>query len=279
MKLAISNIAWNAGEAEAAYRILADHGVRGIEVAPGILFPDCPTPLDPPPAAIRAAIRRAESFGLCFASMQSVHFGLADAALFGTAEQSARFVAALRQAIGLAAALAIPNIVLGSPRNRVRPDALEPDRALAIAAETLAPLGDAARRRGVTIAIEANPARYGTNFVTHFDEAVALCRRIGDPAFGVNYDLGERLINGRADQIASDIAGAGTMIAHVQVSAPDLAPPLESLGRLPGLFAALRKGAYGRWTSVEMRRSPERALCALETVAREVTRLAGLTPS
>src|SRR4051812_6774409 len=108
MKLAVSNIAWASDEAEAAYRILADQGVHGIEVAPGILFPDCPTPLAPPAASVREAVRQAQAFGHRFVSLQAVHFGLADAALFGTPEQRDCFVGALRQAVDLAAALSIP---------------------------------------------------------------------------------------------------------------------------------------------------------------------------
>jgi sugar phosphate isomerase/epimerase len=273
MKLAVSNIAWNPDETESAYRILADHGIHGIEAAPGILFPDCSTPLNPPAASVRHAAEQARAFGHRLVSLQAVHFGLAGASLFGASEQRSAFVGALRQAVELAAALSIGNIVLGSPRNRVRPPEIDPEMSFAVAAEALSPLAEHARACGVTIALEANPERYGTNFMTNFDDALKLCRLIGDAAFGVNYDFGERVINGLTEELPLDVARSRDVLRHVQISAPDLLPPRDCDAFLPALFDALEKVGYLHWTSVEMRRSPDAPLQALEAVIREVSRI------
>lgn len=260
MKLGISNIAWSAAEAPEAYRVLAERGVHGIEAAPGILFPDSEDPLKPSPNALKSALDRAQAFGHRFVSMQAVHFGRSDVALFGTQEERHCFLQSLRDAIDLAAELSIGNIVLGSPRNRVRPESMTADEALLSATAALQSLGDHAACQNVSIALEANPRRYGTNFLTHFEEACRLSALIAHPAIGVNFDLGERLINRQTADIGTDMDRSAGMLKHVQISAPDLLPPLDNLDLIKQLGKEQRRTGFPHWTTVEMRRTSSHAI-------------------
>ena len=253
MRAAISNIAWSPEQAPEIYALLAKLGIHGIEVAPGLLFAGHAKPLDPGEAALAEALRDAGRFGHRFVSMQSLHFGVAGAALFGDDDERSRFLGAIGSAIDLAAALGIGNLVLGSPRNRAYPDGMTAEEALESGAGYLRALGDRAASARVSLAIEPNPARYGTNFVTTLDEAIELAERVAHPAIGVNFDLGERLVNDGAANVAADVLRAGKLIKHVHVSAPDLLPPADLGETLTTLTGALSRVGYDRWVSIEMR--------------------------
>lgn len=263
MKLAVSNIAWASPETAMIYRLLQRLDVTALEAAPGILFPEASDPLAPPASAIVEAHALARSHGLRFVSLQAVHFGRDRDQLFGDRVARQSFIAAIAAAIRLAAELGVGNIVLGSPRSRIRPDAMSVAAAFEIAADALRPLGDVARAHGVTISIEANPSIYGGNFVTHLADAVSLCDRIGHPAFGVNLDLGERIIN-----TDTSAAAAAPLVTHMQISAPHLAPPLGMHDVVSGLLAMLDRAGFEGWTSIEMRRADDSG-AALERVIGE----------
>lgn len=263
MKLAVSNIAWAAAETPAAYELLQRCGIDALEIAPGILFPDAPDPLTPPRAAVAEACALAATCGLRFVSMQAVHFGRAGDGLFGDSDAQRSFVAAISAAIRLSGELGVGNIVLGSPRSRIRPYAMPQEDALTVAADALRPLGDSAHAHGVTISIEANPAIYGGNFVTHLAEAVLLRDRIGHPAFGVNLDLGERIANSD-----TGLGAAAPAVTHVQISAPQLDPPLGEQDLVAGALGELQRAGFGGWTSIEMRRA-DNPFVVLEKVIGE----------
>ncbi len=266
MKLAVSNIAWLPADTPDRYAQLAAAGVEGIEAAPGVLFPEAERPLRPRSTAIAAARAAAAVHGLRFASLQSVHFGLSEAQLFGPPPARAIFIDALTDAVDLAAALGMAAIVIGSPRARIRPEGMSETAAFDSAAEGLRPVAERAAQAGVRLAFEANPALYGGNFVTHFADALRLCQQVDHPGFGINLDLGERLANDGA----IDLDEAARWLAHVQVSAPELAPPLGQAAAVGELAAKLRGVRYDGWVSLEMRRPAIDAGAVLLAAVKEV---------
>lgn len=266
--LAISNIAWKPVETQAAYALLQRLGVHGLEVAPGILFPDEPDPFKPTDAALAGSLEQIRQAGLSPVSMQSLLFGVQDALLFGDEAQRERFVLGLMRAIDLAARLGISNLVVGSPANRVIPSDMPRSQADALAAEVFTQLGDYAQTRGCRLAMEPNPAVYGTNFLTDIAETAAFVRRVDHPAVRLNFDIGALHINGEFNQIEELLAQHAALISHVHVSEPNLAPVPADPEALVRSCRALAGIGWKGWVSIEMRATSEDRLAYVETAVR-----------
>lgn len=253
MKLAASNIAWPFARRLEAYRVLADHGLTGLEVAPALLLGDSADPFAPHERERTRALDELADFGLGLVSMQSLLFGVEGAALFGTADQRAALVAALRRAIALAARLGITHLVFGSPRQRVIPGDLGREEAWDQAAAVFRALGHEAQDHGAVIAMEPNPAAYGTNFLTTLDEAEAFVRQVDHPAIRLNLDLGAAAMNGEEDELAAFAARSAGLVSHVHVSAPNLAPAPDKAEDTAAVLGQLARAGYAGWHSIEMR--------------------------
>ncbi|MGP3699505.1 sugar phosphate isomerase/epimerase family protein [Rhodobacter sp. NSM] len=276
MKLAVSNIAWAPAERLRVYRLLAAHGIRGLEIAPGLFFPGSTRPFTPSEAEVAASLAETRAAGLELVSMQSLLFGVEGAALFGDPGERARFRDGLRAAITLAGRLGIPNLVFGSPRQRVIPADMGTAEAEAVALETFAVLGDAARQAGTRLGIEFNPAAYGTNFLTTLEEADAFVTRLGHPAVTLILDLGAMHMNGAFDGIAGAVAAVTAPISHVHVSEPNLAPAPARAGAAATALAALAHKGYAGWHSIEMKPPPDPGPAVLEAAIGRLLRAAGM---
>ena len=270
MIFAMSNIAWAPDERLSAYAALAEAGMRGLEIAPGILFDGAEDPMDPDAATADRAMGELADHGLQLVSMQSLLYGVEDAALFGDDGQQQRFTDAMHRAIDLAGRFAIPNLVFGSPRQRLIPKRTDDDAAIDHAANTFAALADRATEAGTVIAMEPNPAAYGTNFLTSLQEAAAFVAAVDHPALRLNFDLGAVIMNGDAAR-APDLARAvASHVHHVHVSEPDLAPAPADPAALAPVLSALAEKGYDRAVSIEMRRTD----AGLADVASRIAALA-----
>lgn len=269
MKLAMSNIAWSADERLEAYAILAEAGVTGLEIAPGIFFHAAADPFVPDDATARTALAEAADAGLSLVSMQSLLFGVTGAALFEGTEARTVFERGMNRAITLAGRFGIPNCVFGSPGQRRVPADLAMEDALDEAGEVFRRLGDAAAAAGTRITIEANPAAYGTNFLNTLDEAEAFVSRVDHPAIALILDLGAMHMNGSFASVPARLPRLAPRLNHVHVSEPDLAPaPADAAGLAPVLHG-LRHAGYAKAVSIEMKRPPQ----GLADVRGAVTRL------
>lgn len=253
MNLAASNIAWPYDRRIEAYGVLADHGFGGLEIAPALLLGESADPFAPDDRDVARAVAELEAFGLRLVSMQSLLFGVEGAALFGTADERAELVAALRRAIALAGRLGIANLVFGSPLQRVIPDDLPHDDAWDQAASVFRSLGDMAQDCGAVIAVEPNPAAYGTNFLTTLLEAEAFVQQVDHAGIRFNLDLGAATMNGEQGELDALVARSVDRVSHVHVSAPNLAPAPTSSGDVAPVLSLLRRAGYTGWYSIEMR--------------------------
>lgn len=269
MKLAMSNIAWSPDERLEAYAILADAGITGLEIAPGIFFHAAADPFVPNDASAHEALREAADAGLSLVSMQALLFGVSGAALFGGAEARAVFEAGMHRAITLAGRFGIPNLVFGSPAQRRVPDGMTMEAALAEAAEVFGRLGDAAAAAGTCITIEANPAAYGTNFLTTLEEAEAFVALVGHPAIALILDLGAMHMNASYPSVPARLPALAPRLNHVHVSEPDLAPAPADPRALAPVLTGLRAAGYAKAVSIEMKRPPQ----GLADVRRAASRL------
>jgi sugar phosphate isomerase/epimerase len=268
MKLAISNIAWKAEDAEAIYALMMDLGVRGLEIAPGVLFPDEPDPFQPTETVLTRNLAAARKSGLELVSMQSLLFGVQDALLFGNPGQRARYETGLMRAIDLAARLGIANLVVGSPANRAIPTSMVRPDAEASAAETFGRLGDHALASGCRLAIEPNPAAYGTNFLTNLSETAAFLRSLWHPAVMLNLDLGALHLNGEFDEIETLLPLHADLISHVHISEPHLAPVPGDMAALHRSIRALAGVGWDGWVSIEMRTTADDRVAHVDAAIR-----------
>lgn len=264
----MSNIAWLAEERLEAYAILAESGITGLEIAPGIFFHATDDPFVPDAASAHEALREMTDAGLSLVSMQSLLFGVSGAGLFTGAEARAAFATGMTRAITLAGRFGIPNLVFGSPAQRRVPAGLAMADALDAAAAIFRQLGDAAAAAGTRITIEANPAAYGTNFLTTLEEAEAFVARVDHPAIALILDLGAMHMNGDFVRVPARLPALAPRLAHVHVSEPDLAPAPADPAALAPVLWGLRKGGYAKAVSIEMKRPPHGLADVREAVAR-----------
>ncbi|MFM5907978.1 MAG: sugar phosphate isomerase/epimerase family protein [Novosphingobium sp.] len=262
--LAVSNIAWAPDEAEAACALMARHGATGLEIAPGLAFAGEEDRLRPSAAGVAALRQRLGRFGLTLVSMQSLLFGVSGAQLFGSAEERETLEQGLRRAIDLAERLELPNLVFGSPGNRAYPDSMDEAQAHDAAADVLRRLGDRALAAGTRLAIEPNPAVYGTNFLTTAAAAARFVAALGHDGITLNYDIGALITNGEVAQAGALHDLALGRVSHVHISEPGLAAAPADSQCLAGIAASLMQKGYAGWYSIEMRAPAEGALEQLE---------------
>lgn len=270
MRFAVSNIAWLPEERHEAYAILADAGFTGLEIAPGLFFHAAADPFAPAAPAASTAMSEIADAGLTLVSMQSLLFGVAGAALFDGPDARAAFEAGMGRAIALAGRFSIPNLVFGSPQQRRVPEGMAMARAREEAAEVFRRLGDVAAAAGTRIAIEANPAAYGTNFLNTLDEAEAFVGLVDHPAIVPHLDLGAMHMNGDFAGVPARVGALTPRLGHVHVSEPDLAPAPADPAALAPVLGALCAAGYAGAVSIEMKRSAAGIADVRAAVARLV---------
>lgn len=263
----MSNIAWLPEERLEAYAILAGVGFSGLEIAPGLFFHAAADPFAPDDRTAAAALAEIADAGLSLVSMQSLLFGVTGAGLFKGTEARVAFETGMRRAIALAGRFGIPNLVFGSPLQRRVPEGLAMSEAMVQAAEVFRRLGDAAMAAGTRIAIEANPAAYGTNFCTTLDAALAFVTRVDHPAIVPHLDLGAMHMNGDLASVSTRLPALAPNLSHVHVSEPDLAPAPADPAALAPVLAGLAAAGYQRAVSIEMKRAPEGLAAVRQAVA------------
>jgi len=269
MKLAVSNIAWAPEDACNAYGILSEFGIAGIEIAPGLSFAGEDDPIVPSDAAISRFRSNLAEFGLTLVSMQSLLFGVQGAQLFGTQQEGEALQCALRRVIALANRLSVPNLVFGSPGSRRYPDNMSASDAEARAITLFRQLGDEAVAAGTVLAIEPNPASYGTNFLTTVADAAAFVLAADHPGITLNLDLGAAHMNGEVADLPALYARTKQKVSHVHISEPQLAPAPANGDVIEDVALNLLSQGYDRWFSIEMRAPHTAALANLrECLAR-----------
>ena len=246
MRLALSNIGFAQADTPAVYAALRKDGFTGLEIAPSIFAGE--NPYACADTAAQAAQALSEEYGLVIASMQSIWYGQ-QGNIFETAD-AARLAAYTKKAVCFAKAVGCKNLVFGCPKNRNIPSG----GCVADARPFFAEIAKAAAENETCIALEANPAVYGTNFCNTSEQAFAFARSV--PHLKVNYDLGTLLTNGESLQTLADSL---PLVNHIHLSEPQLAPlalTAERRALYRDLAALLHGQAYGGFVSIEMKTQP-----------------------
>ena len=259
MKLAISNIAWAAGDDEQVYRWMAETGLEGLEIAPTRIFPE--TPYDQLSRASEWAREIREKYHFAIPSMQSIWYGRKEK-LFGSAEERRALTEYTQRAILFAEAVGCRNLVFGCPRNRNLEEGMDRGAELPFFRE----IGDFAAAHGTAIGLEANPPLYHTNYINDTASAIRLIRAVGSPGLKLNLDVGTMLACG--EQV-SLLEGCADLIQHVHLSEPGL-KPVEDHPLQEALMAFLVRNRYRGFVSVEMSRpeEPEMVYHAMQKLRR-----------
>lgn len=242
MRFAISNIAWGIEDDPYILRALPEHGCQALEIAPTRVLPE--TPYKRLTEARDFAHRLLEEHGLPICSMQSIWYRRSER-IFGEPEEVAALVDYTKEAILFAEAVGCPNLVFGSPKNRIIPEGRTRDDA----ADFFRTIGDFAAEHGAAIALEAVPVSYGTNFLNRTDDLYDFVKMIGCPGLRMNLDFGTMLTNG---EDVGDIARFIPLVHHVHISENGLAG-IERREEHKVFLKALRDGGYDRYVSIEMR--------------------------
>ncbi len=269
MTYAVSNIAWSPEERKDAYALLQKFGISGLEIAPGLFFHNAVDAFNPSDAEAAEALVEIREAGLELVSMQALLFGVKGAQLFGSDAERSRFFTGMSRAITLADRFSIPNLVFGSPKQRVVPDDMSAETAQAVAIDTFRRLGDLAAKARTCLAIEANPVAYGANFLTEVGTAADFVIAVDHPAVRLILDVGAMHLNDQFDAIPDVIARHGARLSHVHISEPFLEPAPGSVAAAATVLNALRDAAYNGCVSIEMKRHDS----GLSAVEHSVVRL------
>jgi D-psicose/D-tagatose/L-ribulose 3-epimerase len=257
MRLAVSNIAWNDAEEAAVLPLLRRRGIAGIEVAPTRLWPDW---IGATSAAARVARTRFADAGFCVPSLQAILFGKPDLSLFGSGDA---FADHIRRVADLAAELGARILVYGAPKSRDS-SGLTPATAFGRAVTVLRAVAADCAARGATLCIEPNPVAYGCNFVTSSRDGMALVKAVDARGFGLHLDTGAMTLAG--EDPADALVAARSLLRHVHVSAPNLAPIAPASIDHARIGRVLRRMDYDGWIAVEMRRGDD----AVQVLARSI---------
>lgn len=248
MKLAVSNIAWDAAEEGEVADALQRLGVRHVEIAPTKVF-------ESPTATSAAERRRYEQFwtdqGISIVAFQSMLFGRPDLMVFGDTPVRTETLDVLSRFMELAGMLGVERLVFGSPKNRVIPDRMGADEAEAIAVDFFSALAQVAEDNNTCFCIEPNPSQYDCNFVTTASEGLALVETVARPGFGLHLDAAGMTLAG--DTIGTAIRGAGNQLKHFHASAPYLGQLEDEAVDHTQAAQALRDISYDGCVSIEMR--------------------------
>jgi D-psicose/D-tagatose/L-ribulose 3-epimerase len=265
MRIALCNEVLAEREFAAQCAYAAALGYDGLEVAPYTLAAD-PLAI---PAAQRAAIRRAAADA--GVAVTGLHWLLVkpDGLSITTADAPTRkrTIAAMTTLVDVCAELGGRYLVHGSPAQRRIPSGETRDAAWARARDAFAAAADAAERAGVTYLIEPLP-RDETDLVNTLDEARAMVREIGSPAFASMLDTKSAALSESRPvaDIAREALAAGA-ISHVQLNDRNRRGPGQGRDHFAPVLAVLIAGGYEGDIAIEpFDYVPDGAACAARAI-------------
>lgn len=243
MKLAISNIAWEADEDTEIFQAMKKMGYTGLEIAPTRIV-DTP-PYEKLIEAKRFQKKLFEEYEIEICSMQSIWYGCSEN-LFDSEMAREELLNYTRKALSFAQQIKCSNLVFGSPKNRNMNESANIETAKSF----FAAMAELAQEKKIAIAIEANPTIYGTNFLNTTKEAICFVREINSPWLRVNLDVGTIIEN---NESLDELLLFGDLIHHVHISEPHL-ELIRNRDLHKEVFQFLRKIKYNGFVSIEMKK-------------------------
>lgn len=247
MKIAISNIAWNPDEELDIIRLMQQHHISGIEIAPTKIWTNVESVT---PADLHAQKEIWRSRSVSIVALQSLLFGHPELTLFENDVTRQRTTEYLKATIDIASGVGATALVFGSPRNRKR-DTLPLETAFSIAVDFFSELGEYAAKRNTVFCIEPNPSAYGCDFICNSSEARALVKAVSCAGFRMHLDAGILTMN--EENIEFEIEQSAPWLHHFHISDPQLGVIGTGITDHARIAKALRDVGYSGWVSIEMR--------------------------
>lgn len=237
MRLAISNIAWSKVDDELIYNFLLDHHIDALEIAPTRLFEA--HPYDDLTKATKYAQSLKQNYNLSIVSLQSIWYGK-DENIFRSKQERDVLLEYTYKVIDFAQAIQCQNIVFGNPKQR---NGFKLDDESNIQ-DFFIKIANYAKDRNIVIALEPNPAIYGTNFLNTTRETIRFINEINHPNIKLNLDIGAMIEN---NESVDSITNNSNLINHIHVSEPYLKPIKKRK-----IHKELKKLDYNGVVSIEM---------------------------
>ena len=218
MRVSISNIAWETKEDHKVCKILHDHGIDAIDIAPGKYFADISSVTSERISSVRTwwSERGIEIIG-----MQSLLYGTKGLNIFSGPEIQQRMLDHLQEICRIGDGLNARRLVFGSPRNRDRAG-LSDQQAFEQAISFFKRLAKVAQSHEVIICLEPNPRIYGSNFMTSTFETMKVVEAVGHRAIRMQLDTGALFINKENPSLICN--KFRNYIGHIHLSEPLLVP-------------------------------------------------------
>lgn len=262
MKLAVSNIAWPAEHDAAAYALLKQHGIAGLEVAPTRVWGSW----DVHPQQVEDFRAQLAEAKLVCSSLQAILYGKPELTIFdGDTRELYKHI---KHVARIASALGAVPLVFGSPKNRKKGDRTLPE-AMNEAAPIFQKMAAICLDQGVVLGLEANPTEYKCDFLTNATDAAAFVEHINHP--GVRLHLDAAAMHLAGDDPVTILRDYGHLLVHAHASEPFLGDLTEPQVDHARFAQELRKQNWQQWVSLEMRAS-ETPLETLETSLATFTR-------
>ncbi len=263
MKLSISNLAWTERDDDVVYRAMEENGFHYLEISPTRVLGE--NPYDQVKKARQWADELFDAHGLTISSMQSIWHGRTES-IFGSEVERAALLDYTKKAVEFSLAIGCSNLVLGCPRNRMRPE--KADESIAV--DFIHRLGDLAKETKLAIAVEAVPELYYTNYLNRTIDVLSFVENAQHGSIMVNLDIGTMLYY---HEPAIVISGKVHLIHHVHISEPSLAPIQERSAFHDEIMRILTAEQYAGCVSIEMGKQDdyrviERALHYVSTLWR-----------
>jgi len=247
MKYAICNELFGEIPGLEGYRMAADLGYTGVEIAPFTLGPK---PLELPRERCREFARVIESMGM---EVIGLHWLLAKTEGFHltTDDESIRnrTVEYLRGLIALCAEMGGAVMVLGSPNQRNFLPPMTHDQAAKNAIYVIEQLVPSLETANVRLAIEPLGPGEG-NFLNHASQARTMIEAIASPWVQLHLDV--KAMSTEGVPIENVIRENADLMIHFHANDPNLlGPGMGAVDQQP-IFQALHDIDYRGWVSVEV---------------------------
>lgn len=240
MRLSFSNIAWSSDNDAEVYHILEDYGFSGLEIAPTRIFSD--RPYERIDEAKEWALNIKADYSFEISSMQSIWRGKNEN-LFGDSREREILLDYTKKSIDFAEAIGCHNLVFGCPKNRI----ISPDTDEHLIEDIFYTIGEYAYEHHTVFSLEPVCESYGTNFATHTAEAINIVKKVNNPGFRVNLDLGTMISNDESPDI---LIGNVQFINHVHISEPGL-KAIRRRKIHSEIIRTMVSGGYDKYISVE----------------------------
>lgn len=251
MKYSICNWLFSELDFEKSCVKIAEHGFRGVEIAPFTFFDDPQNIGEKKILELKNSLRQT---GLTFVGFHAILFGPGN--LHITSPDPAvrgRSWDHLRRLVDIVGKLGGGILVLGSPKQR-RAIGIPPEKAIGYIREGLSKIAPFAAERRATILVEALPTK-DTNVINTLEESRKLIQSINEPGISGMFDF-----HNCADETLSWpelIEHYFDIIQHVHLNEVNGSYPGTGNSDFVPAFMKLVEKKYRGWISLEIFHKPK----------------------